>query len=424
MDGIHDLGGKQGFGAVQREADEPVFHERWEARVLGIRLLGDGGTALNIDHFRHGIERIDPVAYLTHGYYGRWLGGLETRLVEAGVLDTATITRRAIEIGASANDLIAARPMADPDRVDYRPAASGNQRAIPGVRRRDLQWVRACALRRTACRVIPGCRRMRAIALGRSLRGVAAGCSRTPTRTVTARIPNTCTQSHFRARNCGARGRSPASSCISTCSSRTWMPRLMLTEGVRMTDSRAPAIRAEAIESLLIEKGLITAAAVDEVVERYNDRVGPLNGARVVARAWCDAGFKQALLADGTAAVATFAFDGGQTEKLVVVENTANVHNVVVCTLCSCYPWAILGLPPRWYKDPAYRSRIVREPRRVLEEFGVRLDADVEIRVWDSSAEVRYLVLPQRPAGTDGATEAELVGRVTRDAMIGVEVLR
>lgn len=191
-----------------------------------------------------------------------------------------------------------------------------------------------------------------------------------------------------------------------------------------MTDSRAPAIRAEAIESLLIEKGLITAAAVDEVVERYNDRVGPLNGARVVARAWCDAGFKQALLADGTAAVATFAFDGGQTEKLVVVENTANIHNVVVCTLCSCYPWAILGLPPRWYKDPAYRSRIVREPRRVLEEFGVRLDADVEIRVWDSSAEVRYLVLPQRPAGTAGATEAELVGRVTRDAMIGVEVLR
>ena len=131
MDGIHDLGGKQGFGAVQREADEPVFHERWEARVLGIRLMGDGGAARNIDHFRHGIERIDPVAYLTHGYYGRWLGGLETRLVEAGVLDTATITRRAIEIGASANDLIAARPMANPDRIDYRPTAAGNQRAIP-----------------------------------------------------------------------------------------------------------------------------------------------------------------------------------------------------------------------------------------------------------------------------------------------------
>jgi nitrile hydratase len=191
-----------------------------------------------------------------------------------------------------------------------------------------------------------------------------------------------------------------------------------------MPDSRAPALRAEAIESLLIEKGLISAAAIDEVVERYNDRVGPLNGARVVARAWCDADFKRALLADGTAAIESFAFDGGQTEKLVVVENTTKVHNVVLCTLCSCYPWAVLGLPPRWYKDPAYRSRIVREPRRVLEEFGLHLDADVEIRVWDSSAEVRYLVLPQRPAGTDAATETELAARVTRDAMIGVELLR
>jgi nitrile hydratase subunit alpha len=191
-----------------------------------------------------------------------------------------------------------------------------------------------------------------------------------------------------------------------------------------MSDDRAPAIRAEAIESLLIEKGLITASAVDEVVERYNDRTGPLNGARVVARAWRDPAFKQALLADGTAAVAPFAFEGGQTEKLVVVENTPKVHNVVVCTLCSCYPWAMLGLPPRWYKDPAYRSRIVREPRRVLEEFGVRLEPDVEVRVWDSSAEVRYLVLPQPPDGFQNATEEALAARVTRDSMIGVEVLR
>jgi nitrile hydratase len=191
-----------------------------------------------------------------------------------------------------------------------------------------------------------------------------------------------------------------------------------------MSDHDAPAIRAEAIESLLIEKGLLTAAAVDDVVERYNDRTGPLNGARVVARAWRDPAFKQALLADGTAAIAPFGFDGRQTEKLVVVENTASVHNVVVCTLCSCYPWAMLGLPPRWYKDPAYRSRIVREPRRVLEEFGVRLEPDVEIRVWDSSAEVRYLVLPQPPAGAGDESEEESAARVTRDSMIGVEVLR
>lgn len=191
-----------------------------------------------------------------------------------------------------------------------------------------------------------------------------------------------------------------------------------------MSDHRAPAVRAEAIESLLIEKGLITAAAVDEVVERYNDRTGPLNGARVVARAWRDADFKRALLADATAAIAPFAFEGGQTEKLVVVENSPKVHNVVVCTLCSCYPWAMLGLPPRWYKDPAYRSRIVREPRKVLAEFGVALDDDVEVRVWDSSAEVRYLVLPELPADKQGASEDELAACVTRDSMIGVEVLR
>jgi nitrile hydratase len=191
-----------------------------------------------------------------------------------------------------------------------------------------------------------------------------------------------------------------------------------------MPDYRAPAVRAEAIEALLIEKGLITAAAVDEVVERYNDRTGPMNGARVVARAWCDAHFKRALLADATAAVAPFAFEGGQTEKLVVVENSPKIHNVVVCTLCSCYPWAMLGLPPRWYKDPAYRSRIVREPRKVLAEFGVALGDDVEVRVWDSSAEVRYLVLPQFPADKQGASEDELAACVTRDSMIGVEVLR
>ena len=185
-------------------------------------------------------------------------------------------------------------------------------------------------------------------------------------------------------------------------------------------EHNAAAIRAEAIESLLIEKGLITSAEVDDVVERYNERIGPLNGARVVARAWRDATFKQALLDDATAAVAPFEFEGGQTEKLVVVENTPTVHNVVVCTLCSCYPWAMLGLPPRWYKDPAYRSRIVREPRRVLAEFGVQLAPEVEVRVWDSSAEVRYLVLPQAPANAAQLAEDELVARVTRDSMIGV----
>ena len=190
-----------------------------------------------------------------------------------------------------------------------------------------------------------------------------------------------------------------------------------------MSESPPQALRAEAIESLLIEKGLITADAVDAVIQQYNDRVGPLNGARLVARAWVDPEFKDELLRDGAKAIEAFQFDGGEVEKLVVVENTRDVHNVVVCTLCSCYPWGVLGLPPRWYKDPAYRSRIVREPDRVLEEFGVTLGDDVEIRVWDSSAEIRYMVLPERPTGTDDLDEDALATLVTRDSMIGVERL-
>jgi nitrile hydratase subunit alpha len=187
-----------------------------------------------------------------------------------------------------------------------------------------------------------------------------------------------------------------------------------------MTDHSEQALRAEAIESLLREKGLLTDDAIDAVIVQYCERVGPMNGARVVARAWTDGEFKRELLADGTRAIAPFGFEGGQVDKLVVVENTRAVHNVVVCTLCSCYPWALLGLPPRWYKDPAYRSRAVREPRRVLAEFGVEIAPEVEVRVWDSSAEVRYLVLPERPVGSDAMSEQQLAALVTRDAMIGV----
>ncbi len=190
-----------------------------------------------------------------------------------------------------------------------------------------------------------------------------------------------------------------------------------------MSESPPQALRAEAIESLLIEKGLITADAVDAVIQQYNERVGPLNGARMVARAWVDPEFKDELLRDSAKAIEEFQFEGAQVENLVVVENTRDVHNVVVCTLCSCYPWAVLGLPPRWYKDPAYRSRIVREPQRVLDEFGVTLSDDVEIRVWDSSAEIRYMVLPERPTGTGELDEAALAALVTRDSMIGVEKL-
>ena len=180
------------------------------------------------------------------------------------------------------------------------------------------------------------------------------------------------------------------------------------------------ALRAEALEALLIEKGLLVASAVDAVITRYSERVGPMNGARIVARAWVDPDFRQWLLEDGTAAISQFDLEGGQVEKLVVVGNSAQIHNVVVCTLCSCYPWAVLGLPPTWYKDPAYRSRIVREPRTVLHEMGLELQPDMQIRVWDSSAEVRYMVLPEQPLDSAGMTEAELAERVSRDAMIGV----
>ena len=189
------------------------------------------------------------------------------------------------------------------------------------------------------------------------------------------------------------------------------------------TESAPQALRAEALESLLVEKGLLDPATVDEVIVQYNERVGPMNGARVVTKAWTDPQFRKRLLADGVATIAELNLEGAQTEKLVVVENTSKVHNLVVCTLCSCYPWAVLGLPPKWYKDPAYRSRVVREPRKVLEEFGVALDADKAIRVWDSSAEVRYMVLPELPAGWVGLSETALTERVTRDSMIGVEIL-
>ena len=180
------------------------------------------------------------------------------------------------------------------------------------------------------------------------------------------------------------------------------------------------ALRAKAIEALLVEKGLLASDAIDRIVETYEKDVGPLNGAKVVAHAWSDPDYKKRLLKDGTAAIAELGFGGLQGEHMRVVENTPRVHNIVCCTLCSCYPWPVLGLPPVWYKSFEYRSRIVREPRAVLHEFGLDISPNVELRVWDSSSELRYLVLPERPPGTEGMSEAELAALVTRDSMIGV----
>jgi nitrile hydratase subunit alpha len=181
------------------------------------------------------------------------------------------------------------------------------------------------------------------------------------------------------------------------------------------------ALRVKALESLLIEKGLVDPAALDALIETYEHKVGPHHGARVVARAWSDPGFKEWLLRDATAAIASMGYAGRQGEHMRVVANTPSVHNLVVCTLCSCYPWPVLGLPPVWYKSPPYRARAVADPRGVLAEFGTELPEDVEIRVWDSTSEVRFLVLPERPAGTDRWGEDELATLVTRNAMIGVE---
>jgi nitrile hydratase subunit alpha len=186
------------------------------------------------------------------------------------------------------------------------------------------------------------------------------------------------------------------------------------------TERISPALRTEALEAILTERGLVDPAVLDKFISMYENDVGPLNGAKVVAKAWSDPEYKARLLADGTAAIAELGFKGPQGECIQVLENTPNLHHLVVCTLCSCYPWPVLGLPPSWYKDPAYRSRAVREPRALLAEFGLELGDGVEIRVFDSSSEVRFMVLPERPAGSENLSEEELAALVTRDAMTGI----
>ena len=182
-------------------------------------------------------------------------------------------------------------------------------------------------------------------------------------------------------------------------------------------------LRTKALESLIVEKGLTSSDAIDTIEQAFEEDMGPMNGAKVVARAWVDEGYKDRLLQSGTEAIAELGFEGMEGGQIVVVENTPQVHNMIVCTLCSCYPWPVLGLPPRWYKYPAYRSRAVIEPRGVLREFGLDIDESVEVRVWDSNSDVRYMVLPERPSGTEGMSEEELAGLVTRDSMVGVAIV-
>ena len=180
-----------------------------------------------------------------------------------------------------------------------------------------------------------------------------------------------------------------------------------------------PELRVKAIETLLLRKGLIDSKTLDELIDTYENKIGPQNGAKVVAKAWVDESYKKRLLEDATAAIRELSYQGRQGENMVVVENTPDIHNIVVCTLCSCYPWPVLGIPPTWYKSDEYRSRTVREPRKVLSEFGVNVDPKVKVKVWDSTAELRYLVLPMRPKGTEHLNESELAELVTRNSMIG-----
>jgi nitrile hydratase len=180
-----------------------------------------------------------------------------------------------------------------------------------------------------------------------------------------------------------------------------------------------PELRVKAIESLLLSKGLVDAKTLDELIDTYENKIGPQNGAKVVAKAWIDNNYKKRLLADATSAIRELSYQGRQGENMIVVENTPEIHNIIVCTLCSCYPWPVLGIPPTWYKSDEYRSRTVREPRKVLSEFGVEIDSQVKVKVWDSTAELRYLVLPMRPKGSENMNESELAELVTRNSMIG-----
>jgi nitrile hydratase len=197
----------------------------------------------------------------------------------------------------------------------------------------------------------------------------------------------------------------------------------MSTEEHHHHDESYAELRTKALESLLVDKGLIASNAIDDVVRTYEQDIGPMNGAKVVVKAWTDPEYKKRLLEEGTSAIEEVGFTGAQGAQIVVLENTDDIHNMVVCTLCSCYPWPVLGLPPSWYKSEAYRSRAVVEPRAVLKDFGLELDPAVNVRVWDSNSEIRYMVLPQRPSGTDGMTEEELIEIVGRDSMIGVAIV-
>ena len=424
MDGVHDLGGREGFGPVAVDPDEPVFASAWEGRTFALTSLALGALRVPTPAFRHAIERMDPAHYLASSYYEHWLTAAATLVVEAGVLDTDDL-----------GDMPLSRPVHPGAVPDVRPVTEPRFAAGDAVRVVD--------------RPFPGHTRCPGYVRGRPGTVARVGPPG-PVPELEAhrreRVPEPTYTVTFAAADLW-----PGSGADHTVAVDLYDHDLRRRERAQRASRRAQRVsaarridhastaagghpvsgrhddapseveqRAAALEALLVEKGLVDPAAIDRIVEAYADDIGPMNGARVVARAWVDDDYRGRLLADGTAAIAELGFGGTEGDHVVVVENEPGVHNVVVCTLCSCYPWPVLGLPPAWYKSPPYRSRMVREPRALLAEMGCDVPAGTDVRVWDSSAEIRYLVLPERPAGTNGATEDELAALVTRDAMIGV----
>ena len=417
MNGVHDMGGMHGFGPIVREENEPLFHAAWEAHVRAIDGAGAWSRGyFNIDAFRYGIERMAPAHYLRASYYERWLATIELNLIEQGFLTGDELDARIESLApgiprprfrrhdaVSADRAERSRPRSP--TLHFRAALRG------GRRRGDAQRPPARAHPAAALRARQAGRHPTPARSRRSFP--------TPTPTGLARQPQPLYAVRFDARELWGESAEPGQTVSPRPVGKLPGARSRVEHGSGQTDWTRPvtarmrtmtydpeqepyvALRTKALESLLIEKGLLSAEAVDERISEYERDIGPLKGARVVARAWVDPDFKERLLQDG-AAIAELGLPGGG--NLVVVENTPTEHHMVVCTLCSCYPWMVLGLPPTWYKSFAYRSRAVIEPRAVLREFGLELDEGVTVHVHDSSAEVRYMVLPERPAGTEGLT--------------------
>ena len=432
VNGVHDLGGTDGLGPVVVEENEPVWHAEWEKAAFGMFPFPFAAGFFGVDQFRYGIEQMHPAEYLASRYYEHWLHTAEHYTTAAGAIDPAEIERRTAyylehpdePLPDTKNpELLAFVDAAVKNGVDPRRESDAAAKYAVGDRVRVTDDSPLGHTRKA--RYIRGKTGEVVLAHGTFVYPDSAGNGHgdDPQHVYTIRFD----AAHLWGAGIGDPNASVYVDAVGALSRARWRPIMTSTESPPPVSGSFPrteeeiAARVKAIESIMIEKGIMTTEAVDRFAEIYENEVGPQLGAAVVAKAWSDDAFRERLVANATAACAELGIGGLQGEDMIVVEDTDTVHNVIVCTLCSCYPWPVLGLPPNWYKYPAYRSRIVREPRAVLrDDFGYDVPDSVEIRVWDSSAELRYWVLPQRPAGTDGMTEAELAALVTRDSMIGV----